>query len=105
MEREVARYDEYASRSENSVQFGEGGKVVYALRVDRRTIDVVDVETGQKKRTITFDIPLEDQVDGFSFNSTGQRILLTTGGDRNDLWMVEGFAQSASTWRRWLSHW
>jgi Tol biopolymer transport system component len=104
-EREVARYDEYAARSDNSVQFGEGGKAAYALRVDRRTIDVVDVETGHKKRTITFDIPLEDQIDGFTFNSTGQRVLLTTGGERNDLWMVEGFAKPASIWHRWLSHW
>lgn len=105
MERQVARYDEYASRSDNSAQFGEGGKAVYALRVDHRTIDVVDVETGNKKRTIMFDIPLEDEIDGFSFNSTGRRVLLTTGGDRNDLWMVEGFALPAPSWRRWLSHW
>jgi hypothetical protein len=78
---------------------------LYALRVDGRTIDVLDVATGQKKSAIIFDIPLEDQIEGFSFNASGKRVLLTTGGDRNDLWLVEGFAQPSSGWRRWLHHW
>jgi hypothetical protein len=58
---------------------------LYVLRNDRRTIDVLDVGTGQKKSAIAFDIPPEDLLQGFSFNSTGKRVLISLGGDRNDL--------------------
>jgi serine/threonine protein kinase len=104
-EHAAGSFADYASRAETSVQFGEGGRALYALRLDRRTIDILDVETEQKKSAITFDIPPEDQIEGFFFNATDKRVLLTTGGDRNDLWMVEGFAQPSSGWRRWLHHW
>ncbi|HEY2381373.1 MAG TPA: protein kinase [Terriglobia bacterium] len=104
-ERAGGSYADYPSRAETSMQFGEGGRALYALRLDRRTIDVLDVETGQKKSAIVFDIPPEDQIEGFSFNATGKRVLLTTGGNRKDLWMAEGFAQPSSGWRRWLRHW
>ncbi len=88
-----------------SAQFGGQGKRLYLLGLDRRTLDVLDVDTGRKLRTITFGIPPEDQIEGFSFNSDGTRVLLTTGGDRNDLWMAEGFARPARSWSRWFRHW
>ena len=56
---------------------------LYLLGLDRRTLDVLDVDTGRKLRTITFGIPPEDQIEGFSTKSDGTRVLLTTGGDRN----------------------
>jgi hypothetical protein len=48
-ERDSIQFEAYASRSENTVQFGEDGKILYALRLDRRTIDVVDVASSQPK--------------------------------------------------------
>lgn len=104
-ERLVATTTTYASRADNSAQFGENGKVLYLLGLDRRSIDVLDVESGRKRRTIVFDIPSEDQIEGFSINSAGTRVLLTAGGDRTDLWMAEGFARPATSWSRWFWHW
>jgi hypothetical protein len=75
------------------------------LGLDRRTIDVLDVDSGRKLSAITFDIPLEDQIEGFSFSPDGTRVLLTLGGDRNDLWMAEGIARPATFWNRWFAHW
>jgi hypothetical protein len=45
---------------------------------------------GRQLRTIAFEIPVEERIQGFSFSPDGTRVLLTTGGDRNDLWMAEG---------------
>jgi hypothetical protein len=104
-ERVVAAYNDYASRADNPAQFGEGGKVLYLLGLDRRSIDVLDVDSGRKRRTISFDIPSEDTIQGFSVNAASTRVLLSTGGDRKDLWMAEGFAQPATFWSRWLRHW
>ncbi len=104
-ERVVASSSAYATRSENSAQFGGQGKRLYLLGLDRRTLDVLELDSGRKIRTITFAIPPEDQIEGFSINADGTRVLLTTGGDRNDLWMAEGFARPARIWSRWFRHW
>ncbi len=104
-ERPIGAAGSYATRAENVAQFGERGRVLYLLGLDHRTIDVLEVDGGRKLRTITFDIPVEDQIEGFSFNPDGTRVLLSTGGDRNDLWMVEGFAQPGAAWTRWFRHW
>jgi hypothetical protein len=61
--------------------------------------------SGRTRRTIVFDIPSEDQIEGFSFNAAGTRVLLMTGGDRNDLWMARGFARPSTSWSRWFTHW
>jgi Tol biopolymer transport system component len=104
-ERLVAPVGTYAMRADNSVQFGERGRRLYFLGLDRQTIDVVDVDSGRKLRTITFDLPPADQIEGFSFSPDDTRVLLTTGGDRNDLWMAVGFARPATSWSRWFGHW
>ena len=104
-ERLVAPVGAYATRTEKTVQFGGGGKRLYFLGLDRRTIDVVDVESGRKLRPITFDLAPADEIEGFSFSPDGTRVLLTTGGDRNDLWMAVGFARPATSWSRWFGHW
>jgi serine/threonine protein kinase/WD40 repeat protein len=108
-DRPIARADEYATRGNNvgdlSGQFSGDSSRVYMLRVDRRTIDVFDVASGRKLRSIAFNIPVEDHIESFSFDPDGTRVLLTTGGDRDDLWMVKGFAQPAASWRRWFMHW
>jgi Tol biopolymer transport system component len=104
-ERLIAESGAYATGGESVAQFGEGGTRVYFLNADRRTIDVLDLATSQRVRTITFDIPLEDRIWGFAFSPDGTRVLLTTGGDRTDLWMVEGFARPATSWSRWFAHW
>lgn len=104
-ERVAASSSAYATRADNSAQFGERGKRLYLLGLDRRTIDVLEIDSGRTLRTITFDIPLEDQIEGFSFSPNGTRVLLTTGGDRNDLWMAEGFARPATSWSRWFARW
>jgi sugar lactone lactonase YvrE len=103
--RVVASSSTYATRADNTAQFGGRGKLLYLLRLDRRTIDVLDVDTARTQRTITFDIPQEDQIEGFAVDASGTRVLLTTGGDRNDLWIAEGFARPATSWRRWFGHW
>jgi Tol biopolymer transport system component len=103
--RQAARYGDYASPADNAAQFGESGKVFYLLNRDRRSLDVLEVDTLHKRRTISFEIPPEDLIQDFSVNSAGTRVLLTTGGDRNDLWMAEGFAQPASSWSGWFRHW
>jgi serine/threonine protein kinase/WD40 repeat protein len=104
-ERFVASSTAYATRADNAAQFGGHGKRLYLLGLDRRTIDVLDVDSGRKLSAITFDIPVEEQIEGFSFSPDGTRVLLTTGGDRNDLWMAEGFARPATSWNRWFAHW
>jgi hypothetical protein len=104
-ERAIAGVGLYASSGENVVQFGEGGKHLYFLGLDRKTIDVLDAATGEKVRTVTFELPLEDEISGFAFSPDGTRVLVTTGGDRADLWMLEGFAHPATSWRRWFAHW
>ena len=108
IDRRLASTGAYAARGRSvgqAVQFGEHGKVLYLLSLDRRTIDVLDVESGRKLRTMTFDVAAEDQIDDFAFSPDGARVLLTTGGDRNDVWMAEGFTRPAASWRRWFEHW
>ena len=108
-DRTIAGLDEYATRSNNqgelTTQFSGDGTRVYLLRIDRRTVDVFDLASGRKSSEITFHIPVEDQIESFSFNPDGTRVLLTTGGDRDDLWMATGFAHPATSWRRWFTHW
>jgi WD40 repeat protein len=108
-DRAIAPADQYATRPNNqgdlTGQFSGDGTRVYLLRLDRRTMDVFDVASGRKVSSITFNIPIEDQIESFSFNPDGTRVLLTTGGDRDDLWMVTGFARPAASWRRWFTHW
>jgi Tol biopolymer transport system component len=103
-ERQLASYDEHAPAA-NSPQFGRDGRVVYLLGSDRRSVLVRDVETGRVLRSITFSIPEEDLIMEFAVHPAGARVLLSTGGDRYDLWMAEGFAQPAARWRRWFGHW
>jgi serine/threonine protein kinase len=105
MDRQIASLTAYATRAGTTAQFGGQGKVVYLLGLDRRTIDVLDVDSGRKLRTIAFDIAAADLIEDFAFSPDGAHVLLTTGGDRNDLWMAEGFAQPATSWRRLFEHW
>ena len=88
-----------------SAQFGAAGKVVYLLARNQRSIDVLDSATGKKLRTIAFDLKPEDVISRFSINATGDRVLLSTGGDRNDVWIAEGFAQPTTSVLRWFQHW
>jgi serine/threonine protein kinase len=104
-DRQIASPTAYATRAGTIAQFGEHGKVVYLLGLDRRTVDAFDVASGRRLRTIAFDIAVEDQIEEFAFSADGTRVLLTTGGDRNDLWMAEGFARPAISWQRWFAHW
>jgi serine/threonine protein kinase len=89
----------------NTGQFGEGGNVLYLLRTDGRALDVIDTMTSKAQRTIQFDLAPADQISSFSVHPDGKRILLSTGGLRYDLWMVEGFPQPAKGWMSWLRHW
>ena len=104
-DRLIARLEDYPSVPKGTLQFGEGGKVVYVLGRNRRSIDVLDATSGKKLRTITFAIPSENSIQTFSVNSTGSRILLDSGGDRNDVWIAEDFTQPSTSWMRWLRHW
>jgi Tol biopolymer transport system component len=104
-ERKIARVEDYPGLPRNALQFGEGGKVVYVLCRDRRSIDVLDAASGKKIRTISFEIPQEDQIQSFSVNPGGTRVLLNTGGDRNDVWVAEDFPLPATSWLRWFRHW
>jgi WD40 repeat protein len=103
-DRPLASYTEHA-RAPNSPQFGDGGRILYLLGSDRRTIVVRDAATGRVTRTIPFTLPPEDVILDFGVHPGGTRVLLSTGGDRYDLWMAEGFAQPATSWRRWFRHW
>jgi Tol biopolymer transport system component len=104
-ERKIAHLEDYPGLSDNSLQFGEGGKIVYLLCRDQRSIDVLDTVSGKKIRTISFEIPQEDQIESFSVNPDGTRVLLNTGGDRNDVWVAEDFPHPATSWLRWFRHW
>ena len=103
--RAIGNYVVYASRGDNTMQFGDGGRVLYALGQDRRSIDIIDTATGARRNRVTFQIGDADIIQGFSVHPDGTRVLLTTGLQREDLWLVEGFAQPATGWRRWLGHW
>jgi len=104
-ERLLARAGEAIWGGEAANLFGEGGKVLYLLGRDRRSISVRNVETGRTLRSIAFDLPAEDTITGFSVNAAGTRVLVTIGGSRHDLWVAEGFATPARGWRRWVRHW
>jgi Tol biopolymer transport system component len=104
IERELAAYAQHAPAA-HSPSFSADGRTLYLLGSDRRSILVRDVDTGRVLRTLTFDIPQEDAIIEFAVHPAGQRVLLSTGGDRYDLWMAEGFAQPAAGWRRWFGHW
>ena len=105
MERQVGHIADYDPSGENTAQFGLRGRALYLLRIDRRTIDVVDVDSGRVERSIAFDVPLGDRISGFSFSPDGKRVLVTIGGDRTDLWMVDDFVRPSTSWRRWFAHW
>ena len=104
-DRVVVGAGEFIWRGEASHLFGQGGKVLYLLNSDRRSISVRDVETGRTVRSISFDLPAEDTIAGFSVDASGARVLLTIGGNRYDLWTAEGFATPAKDWRRLFRHW
>jgi hypothetical protein len=48
----MAGYSSYPSAGEAFAQFGDGGKILYMLGLDGRSIDVLQVENGQKRRTV-----------------------------------------------------
>jgi dipeptidyl aminopeptidase/acylaminoacyl peptidase len=104
-ERQLAASGEYDPGGENTAQFGANGREMYLLRLDYRTIDTIDTQSGAVKRSTTFEIPPGDRISGFSFNADGKRVLLTIGGDRTDLWLVDSFVQPSTSWRRWFAHW
>jgi hypothetical protein len=103
-ERPIANDIDYLTNRENTAQFGANGEI-YLLRLDRRTIEVLDAGSTRVTRSITFDIPPGDEIDGFSFSPDGKRALLTIGGNRTDLWMVDAFVRPSTSWRRWFAHW
>ena len=91
--------------SNDLAQFGEGGRVLYVLNQNRQAIEVLTVPGGARLRSITFDVPAGDMIEGFSIDASSTRVLLTIAHDRQDLWMAEGFARPATSWRRWFRHW
>jgi Tol biopolymer transport system component len=91
----------YGSRG----QFSKSGDVLYLLRDDGRSIDVIDTITGKLQGSIQFELAHADIINQFSIHPDGKRVLLCTGGLRYDLWMAEGFAQPAKGWMRWFRHW
>jgi serine/threonine protein kinase len=103
--RAVANYRDYAQRSDNSMQFGDGGRVLYLLAQDRRSIETLETATGQRRALVTFQLDEADIIQGFSVHPDGKRVLLTTGLQRDDIWLAEGFAQPATGWRALLGHW
>ena len=105
VERQFGHVADYDADGENTAQFGLKGRALYLLRIDRRTIDVIDVESGRVERSIAFDVPLGDRISGFSFSPDGTHVLVTIGGDRTDLWMVDAFVRPSTSWRRWFAHW
>jgi serine/threonine protein kinase len=101
----VADYRDYAMRSDNTMQFGDGGRVLYLLAQDRRSIDVLDTASGQRRGSVAFQLDEADIIQGFSVHPDGKQVLLTTGLQRDDIWLAEGFAQPAAGWRSLLGHW
>ena len=91
--------------SNDLAQFGEGGRVLYVLNQNRQAIEVLTVPGGARLRSIMFDVPAGDMIEGFSIDASSTRVLLTIAHDRQDLWMAEGFARPATSWRRWFRHW
>jgi len=87
------------------VQFGEGGRVLYQLEFDSRTLVTWDVATGRKLRSVTLQTKPGEMVNHFNVHPDGTRILVQVGRIAYDLWLAEGFAQPAPPWRRWLQHW
>src|SRR6185436_17997528 len=104
-ERVIAPITDYPSRAHNTMQFGQGGRVLYMLNFDRRSITMIDLATAKPRGTVTFQIPPGEIIEGFAVHPDGTRALLTTGVYADDIWIAEGFAQPATGWRRWLRHW
>jgi Tol biopolymer transport system component len=104
-EKQVASVLEYASRADNTMQFGEAGSVLYMIGLDRRSLTIVDVATGKPRRTVAFQMAPDELIQGFSVHPDGTRVLLATGALREDIWFAEGFAQPATGWRWWIRHW
>ena len=89
---------------ENTAQFGLKGvsSICWARSPDNRHRRC---RSGRVERSIAFDVPLGDRISGFSFSPNGKRVLVTIGGDRTDLWMVDDFVRPSMSWRRWFAHW
>jgi hypothetical protein len=104
-ERVIAPITAYPSRAHNTMQFGEAGRVLYMLEFDRRSITSLDLATGKPRRTLTFQIPPDQIIEGFAVHPDGTRVLLTIGTYPGDIWIAEGFAKPATGWRAWLRHW
>jgi Tol biopolymer transport system component len=104
-ERLIAPIADYPSRSHNTMQFGEAGRVLYMLEFSRRAITILDIATGKPRRTVTFQIPPDQIIEGFAVHPDQTRVLLTTGMYPGDIWIAEGVAQPATGWRQWFRHW
>jgi serine/threonine protein kinase/Tol biopolymer transport system component len=103
--RVVGAYRDYAPRADNTMQFGDAGRVLYLLALDRRSIVTLDTATGQRRPAVTFQLDEAEVIQGFAVHPDGKRVLLTTGLQRDDIWLAEGFAPPATGWRRLISHW
>jgi hypothetical protein len=79
--------------------------MIYLLRLDYPTIDVIDVEGARVKRSITFDIPAWRSDLRLLVQSGREACVADDCGNRTDLWMVDAFVQPSTSWRRWFAHW
>ncbi|MBI3207545.1 MAG: serine/threonine-protein kinase [Candidatus Solibacter usitatus] len=88
--------------------FSADGKWYYELRAGATTTELVtrEVPSGKEVKSVTMEFPQSERtLGGISLHPDGKRILLTLGEIRYDIWMIEGFAQPATGWRRLFGQW
>ena len=85
--------------------FGNGGRVFYGVRLNRRSVAAIDTKSGALLKDIEIELDPADMVGSISIHPDGKRMLLTTGNVRYNIAIAEGFAQPETGWRSWFRHW
>jgi Tol biopolymer transport system component len=87
--------------------FDRSGRLFYALRFQdmRQRITVFDWATGRELRDIDLDVDPALTVISFDLHPDGQRMALTAGQLKYDLWMLTGYPQPGSGMFHWWRPW
>ncbi|MFN7935904.1 MAG: protein kinase [Bryobacteraceae bacterium] len=84
--------------------FSADGNLYFTSTIDNR-LNVEEPATGKIVRSVVFEMDPADRVWDLDVHPDGNRVLVSLGGLRYDIFSIEGFAQPAAWWKRWFRHW
>jgi hypothetical protein len=80
-------------------------EILYAPQLDRQSLDVLRIRTGEVIRTVRLTLEPNESIETMSIHPDGKRLLVTTTRQPIDLWRAQGFSVPERGWLRWLRHW